>query len=103
MIVNYEQLYLQPYEEFSKVIKFISYNEFSVHPSYFFTPSMTSLTTLHSSFNLDELNLNKLDHLFWKSEMDREKVNQLNELLLRLLEINASIRSLLEENYSLPL
>ncbi len=84
-LVSYENLYKNPYELIRGLMRYLRAEENGMHPSYFFTPSMTSLKTLHhlQKYKGSELNL---DEIFWVKEMKATEADQLKALCERILQ-----------------
>ena len=100
LVVRYEDIYLNPYSELFRILTFLNEDKATVHPSYFFTPSMTSLTTLHPTYNLNNLDEGKLDEVFWKNKLNNTKTKLLNTLKKELGTIFPNVEKVIKRKYS---
>jgi len=81
-ITSYEALYLQPFEEAKRILTHLGHPDVSIHPSYLFEPSMTSMRTLHN--NGDEFHRvqDSFPDFFWENDLNADEC----EHLMRLIE-----------------
>jgi len=84
-IISYEELYMEPYEHVKKLLGYLGVEGKSIHPSYFFTPSMTSLRTLHHLRKYGESEVN-MDQLFWKDHIGLDEAKNLKALCKNILQ-----------------
>ena len=97
LLVSYERLYISPYQELSRILTFLNKPQLHSHPSYFFTPSMTSLNTLHPFFDLDSISLESLNRIFWRDKFDKEEITSLSELLLEIVSVEDGLQPFLSD------
>ena len=101
--VPYEQLYLDPYSEVKRMLNNIGVKGVGIHPSHIFTPSMTTLNTIHDRVSFSKLNRDELDHLFWKRHLDPKKSRHLLQLVSKILEADElAYQQALSANYLSP-
>ena len=96
--VSYESLYLNPYEEVKMLTKYLNVENDSLHPSYFFTPSMTSMKTLHHLRKYEEDAEVNLNELFWMKEFGVAETEKLLDLCERILQYSKSAHDLARQN-----
>jgi len=85
--VSYESLYISPYEEINRILNFLNL-KYSIHPSHIFVPSLTTLNTVHSERGMMSLTREKIDDLFWKRQLEKTTIENLNRKLKKILEID---------------
>lgn len=100
-IVCYEDLYLDPYYEINKILSFLDCEKkSSLHPSYFFTPSMTSLSTIHHGSEMENFSKSHLDDFFWKNKLESRLVEKMNYIINNCLsENNAAMQFVQQYGY----
>jgi len=86
-ITSYEDLYLTPFEEVHKILSHLGYEDHSIHPSYLFEPSMTSMRTFHNSGEYSHLVNNQFPNFFWEEDLSPQECRDLMQLI-RDLPIN---------------
>jgi len=79
--IEYEDLYMRPYETTRSILTQLGYENKPVHPSYIFTPSMLTLRTFHKE------SFNKTSDLafFWKDTLTKGMVDRILSLEERLI------------------
>lgn len=93
-IVSYEQLYMDPFKEVREMLIYLGEENLGIHPSHLFTPSMTTLNTLHHHLGIKTLTRLELDNLFWKNYIDPLVSTTLLSLISKVLEIDEFAYSL---------
>jgi len=96
-LISYEQLYEDPYKEVGRLLDYLEVKEKSTHPSYFFTPSMTSLRTLHHLRKHKESEFS-MDQLFWIGDIGEEEAQSLKTLCQRILQYSRKAFDLARRN-----
>lgn len=76
-IFYYEDFYRNPFPSIRKLFKYLGYENFSIHPSYVFTPSMTSLKTVHGLSDKEEGIYNKGASAFWENILSQKEVDKI--------------------------
>lgn len=82
---SYEALYLDPFNEIKKILSYLDKKSSKIHPSHIFTPSLTTLKTIHAFNDFDGLSNEKLDDIFWKDYLSKNDQEILNRILDRVL------------------
>ncbi len=100
--LSYERLYKDPYKETNELFQFFNLDNYSLHPSYFFTPSMTTLRTVHDHFDVHTITDDSLDQLFWKNEISDDLSVKLFSLIHNVLSIASASHSLAKAHNYLP-
>ena len=98
LLVSYESLYLDPYEETQRILLELGHNHTSLHPSYFFTPSLTTMNTIHNRKDLFNSVRGYLDELFWGNKIDKDLTYQYQELLKEVLSVDGKALELAQKN-----
>jgi len=95
-IIAYEQLYQDPYGQIKPVLDYLGVPSQQIHPSYFFTPSMTSLKTMH---HLRKWNDQPFDHgeVFWLQDLGMEECEKLSALVRKVVKVSEKTLFLAEE------
>ena len=89
VVVSYEDLYLDPYNKATDILSHIGFDGVKLHPSYFFTPSLTTLNTIHNRKELLNSGIGFLDELFWKNKLSEQKTKQYLAFIKDVLSILA--------------
>lgn len=75
----YEDLYRQPYATARVLLKSLGKDQSRLHPSYLFTPSMTTLRTIHDIGTTDQA-VSDLS-FFWKDALSDEQLTRINAVV----------------------
>jgi hypothetical protein len=74
-IFYYEDFYKNPFSTVRTLFRYLGEDQIGMHPSYLFTPSMTTLKTIHGLKNMDQkLNFKNLS-FFWEETLSRKEVD----------------------------
>lgn len=87
MLVCYEDLYRDPYKETSEILSFLGNENQRLHPSYFFTPSMTSLNTIHHLRKYHDVEIN-VSNFFWQEHINQKDQVYLGQLIREILSFD---------------
>lgn len=98
ILLSYESLYLDPYEETKRILINLGHNHTSLHPSYFFTPSLTTMNTIHNRKDLFNSGREYLDELFWSSKVDKYLTYQYQDLVKEVLSVDDKALGLAQKN-----
>lgn len=88
-IFDYNDFYESPYKTTKSVLDYLGYENVNLHPSYFFTPSMLTLRTFHSTVNGKDLNPDK----FWTKSLNNDQVEHILQMqhdILNLVDANVA-------------
>ncbi|MCF6158859.1 MAG: hypothetical protein E3K32_09875 [wastewater metagenome] len=80
-IFHYEDFYYAPFLFFRNLFAYIGYSGSNLHPSYFFTPSMTTVKTLHGLYNYEGKFVEKGASLFWENILDDSEVDTIMKIV----------------------
>lgn len=89
-ILSYEKLYLDPFSEVKKLLEFLGKESSKIHPSHIFTPSLTTLKTIHEFDEINRSSRGKLDDIFWKSNLSQSHQKALISLVKSALELDST-------------
>jgi hypothetical protein len=78
-IFYYEEFYTNPFESVRKLLDFIGVDKDNIHPAYIFTPSMTTLRTLHGLYGSEDL-IRDGASIFWKDTLDTAQFDRVREI-----------------------
>lgn len=93
MLVCYEDLYRDPYKQTKEILSFLGDENQRLHPSYFFTPSMTSLSTIHHLRKYHEGEIN-VSNFFWEEHIKPTDRLYLGQLMTEILSFDETTLSL---------
>lgn len=79
-LLEYEKLYREPFVETAKMLAFLGYERHSLHPSWLFTPSMTTHRTLHGAKDMDNY-LATGEAFFWRDTLTDAELYTIREIL----------------------
>lgn len=85
-LINYRDLYTNPYHTTNTVLKQLGYDNVNLHPSYIFTPSMLTLRTFHKERDSADIDF----QAFWKDTLSQDMVHKIHSLEL---ELNSLVNS----------
>lgn len=97
-LVSYEDLYLDPYKEAKRILRDLGHEKAALHPSYFFTPSLTTMNTIHNRKDLLNTGRGFLDDLFWKTKLDSNKIKRYLTLVKEVLTVDNRTLELAHKN-----
>ena len=97
MMVCYEELYMFPFETGRKILNYLNEREQSIHPSYLFTPSMTTLSTVHSSTDRGDMDKAFIDRIFWSSSLSKTSAENYLEKIEKWSGLDESVSALLRK------
>lgn len=80
-IFFYEDFYADPFGSVRRLSEYLGNGSVNIHPSYIFTPAMTTLKTFHGIHAMEENIANKGASLFWENELSGKEVNQILEIV----------------------
>ncbi len=98
VLVSYEDLYLDPYKEAKRILDDLGHGQAALHPSYFFTPSLTTMNTIHNRKDLLNTGRGFLDDLFWKTKLDNHKIKRYLFLVKEVLTVDDRAFELAHKN-----
>ena len=87
-VIIYEDLYLNPFNQIRQLLNYLDKSSSKIHPSHIFTPSLTTLNTIHSFSIFEDLSREKLDDLFWKKHFNKDVLLSLQQLLYEVLSLD---------------
>jgi hypothetical protein len=76
----YEDFYTDPFPAVKNLLKYLGIEDASIHPAYIFTPSMTTLKTLHGLYESEQLIKNGAS-LFWENTLSSEQVDSIMKII----------------------
>lgn len=77
----YENFYSEPFLWVRKMFEYLNDKAVNIHPAYIFTPSMTTLKTLHGLRNVtDPINGNSTA-FFWDKVLSKKEVDRVMEIV----------------------
>jgi hypothetical protein len=76
----YEHFYTNPFESVRKLLDFIGTDKDNIHPAYIFTPSMTTLKTLHGLYGSEDL-IHDGASIFWKDTLNPAQVARILDII----------------------
>ncbi len=97
-VVSYESLYRDPYTNIRDLLRFLEFEDLPIHPSHIFTPSLTTLNTVHHhqvKFPISNEDLNKL---FWKDKIGDGLIEKLLSILQQILVLDTDVKALAERS-----
>lgn len=97
IIISYEDLYIDPYKETMVILERIGYVGPKLHPSYFFTPSLTTMNTIHNRKELLNSGVDFLDELFWKNKLNDQKTKQYLSFINEVLSLDKNVLELAKD------
>ncbi len=97
-LVAYEDLYMDPYNITARVMRELNHPTEKMHPSYFFTPSLTTMNTIHSRKELIGTDKAPLHELFWKDKLEPAHVDRYLSLIRSVLLTNQHAHKLATQN-----
>lgn len=77
----YENIYGQPFSSVKEILRYLGFDDIRIHPSYIFTPAMTSLKTLHGLYRMDKEISQKGSKLFWEEILSKEEVDMIMDIV----------------------
>ena len=80
-ITSYEALYLNPFEETKRILTHLGHQDLSIHPSYLFEPSMTSMRTLHNTGEDFHMVHERFPDFFWQNDLKADECEHLMGLI----------------------
>ena len=96
--VYYEDFYLDPFGQSKSLLTSLTGASGPIHPSYLFTPSMTTLRTLHGAFK--GKSKNEFPQFFWEQALTIDQVKTIWNLLETIAKHDHNLDRLLIERYS---
>jgi hypothetical protein len=78
-VFYYEDFYTNPFQSARKLLDYIGIGKENIHPAYIFTPSMTTLKTLHGLYGSEEL-IQDGASIFWKDTLTAVQVERILEI-----------------------
>ena len=79
-LLNYEKLYAEPFAETHKLLEFLGYSRRNLHPSYLFTPSMTTHRTLHGGTDMETYR-QQTSVFFWEGILTNHELPTICQIL----------------------
>jgi hypothetical protein len=79
-LLEYEKLYRDPFVETSRMLTFLGHEGRSLHPSWLFTPSMTTHRTLHGAKDMGNY-LAAGERFFWKDTLTETELHMIRPIL----------------------
>ena len=77
----YEDFYSYPFPSARSLFKYLGYGRVDVHPAHLFTPSMTTLKTVHGIGILEEALARKGIAFFWQDKITAKEVDEIMEVV----------------------
>lgn len=78
-VFHYEDFYTHPFQSVRKLLDYIGIGKENIHPAYIFTPSMTTLKTLHGLYGSEQL-IQDGASIFWKDTITAAQVDRVLEI-----------------------
>lgn len=95
-IVRYEDVYLYPFAETQKILAYLGHSNRTLHPSYLFEPSLTTLRTFHNSATGFLEDDQRFPRVFWESTIPQEEQSALWQLIRRMQPQSPEVLGYLE-------
>ena len=76
----YEDMYAEPFPSARKLFRFLGQSQLHIHPSHIFTPSMTTLRTLHGLYE-EEAVSRKGSAFFWENALSETEVDTIMQIV----------------------
>ena len=90
----YEDLYIQPYETATALLKKLDHYHHPIHPSHLFTPSLLGLSTIHSRrFSALQQGQGSLD-FFWNETLNKEELHRIISIIEAVGDIHPAFGEL---------
>ena len=80
-VIIYENLYDDPFNVSRELLTYLGYPQAPIHPSYLFTPSMTTLKTIHGIKDLEERKKKKGWSFFWEERLTDNDVKAIMHIV----------------------
>jgi hypothetical protein len=77
----YEDIYCDPFSSIRNMFRYLGYNQIKLHPSYLFTPSMTTLKTIHGLYSMEERILSKNLAFFWERILSEKEIGTVMDIV----------------------
>ncbi len=77
----YEDFYAQPFPAVKELMAYLEMPEIDLHPAHIFTPSMTTLKTLHGLYGMDKSVSREGASLFWRGVLDEREVGTVLDIV----------------------
>ena len=98
-LICYEDLYRKPFERTHSLLNQLSIeNKKQIHPSYLFTPSMTSLSTVHDSFGYSFNSNKEVNRFFINEKFSAYTEDKLKNIYMSIIELRPEVYLLLKES-----
>ena len=98
LVICYEDLYLKPFEETTKILSHLGHGDRTIHPSYLFEPSLTTHRTFHNSTTGTLESAERLPRIFWESSIGEKEEKRLLLLIQRLNPSSPEVARYLKED-----
>jgi len=80
-IFYYEDLYREPFRYVREMFEYIGDGRVDIHPSHMFTPSMTTMRTVHGLYDKEGDIADKGASAFWEKDLTERDVDMVMELV----------------------
>jgi hypothetical protein len=76
----YEEFYDLPFESSRELMRYLGYGDVNIHPSYLFTPSMTTLMTIHGIKIMEEERA-KQGIAFFEEKLSKKELDDIMKIV----------------------
>lgn len=80
-LFHYEEFYDQPFSSTKALFNYLGNAQVHIHPSYLFTPSMTTLKTVHGLGSMEKNLAKKGVAFFWEERLTEAEVERVMEIV----------------------
>ena len=80
-IISYEDLYANPFETIEKLVECCDLPKRPLHPSYIFSPSLTTKRTFHGIYSIDKRVNEREFSFFWNQTLSTEQCARIEEIM----------------------
>lgn len=77
----YEDFYREPFKHAREMFRYMGLGEVDIHPSHMFTPSMTTMRTVHGMYDKEADIVTKGASAFWDKDLTSRDVDMIMELV----------------------
>jgi hypothetical protein len=77
----YENFYDRPFPSTKELFQYLGYDRVNIHPSYLFTPSMTTLRTVHGLGVMEEIVAQKGVAFFWDNVLSEKEADMVLDIV----------------------
>ena len=78
-IFHYEDFYLRPFTSVKMLLEYLGHDEVNIHPAHIFTPSMTTMKTLHGLYEQEQIIAENGFSMFWEDTLKEEEADLISD------------------------